>query len=64
MSTFERADPPRLEIVIGLEQPLKMRAICRNDGEKERLREWIEAKENLWEIVERAIAIVKEKRAA
>jgi hypothetical protein len=57
-------EPPRITIELGLETPPRVLIHCTNDSEQSRVVDWIQAHDELAELVVRALELAEEARAA
>jgi hypothetical protein len=56
--------PPALVIRLALEQPASVYLDCLNDGEKARLFDWLNSQPDYADLVERALELAEQARAA
>ncbi len=55
---------PSLQIEIPLEAGPRLRLVCMTEAEEERLLDWLRSRQELAELVDRAVELATEARAA
>lgn len=56
--------PPAVYIELPVESAPRVRVVCLNESEEQRLWHWLFSQEELTELIERALEIAQEQRAA